>query len=628
MAILGDNPEAEVEVGILAEDDDNVDDNQDRDNQGNESNDSDGSEENERVIPKIALAPAKSHDIWLYYARPSSLEHIYFAQMLEWYHLVKKAGTLTTDLTPDHHLYKKRHFAVNQHRHIFVLTGKYDKLPDIDGEDVDPEELETYYFILLILFYPHRKNTFPKSGSKKQAFEEWVAANPGLEAVKDAKKYMSTCRDFHQSNAGCQQYGPNDEEECLRRHPCKEDHPDQTERRNGYFEAIPELDSFGEDEEDNPLDELNLNLSIPESVELRLAYTGLAASQVDGNTLHSTFGITSVKNEPRTEHSAAEIAKHGKVKLIIIDEISMSDQTLIGAAHIAANMLADKFHRRVPSGDILFGGKDVMMFGDFMQFLPVGGSPIFKPPEPTTSQQRPKKAAAKNTNRKTANSDFSFIVTQAQGFRIYNAINFCVFLTENIRQDGDNVLTDCLRAVRADLNDVLKDKLIPNDAIMYYCMARKSPKANRKLDIRKGAKLPDCQTGLIPILQSFYVGMPIIFTRKLTAPKPPGMTAVQAPDPPIIAFKGTIATVVGVQLNEVDVNTQPTTSERYRKMYLNELPDFIIVQIRNETRVLYENFPPGCIPVTTVSLTKLTLTEPLTEEVVKRYRPKAETLSA
>ncbi|KAJ3101860.1 hypothetical protein HDU96_009846, partial [Phlyctochytrium bullatum] len=193
MAILGDNPDAEVEVGIHVEDDDN----------GCEDPDSDDQHGDENVVD--------------------------FAER------------------------------------------KYDKLPDIDGDHVDPEEMETYYFILLILFYPHRRETFPSNGSKQAVFDEWVAANPELPAVQDAQKYMATCRDFHRSNAGCQQYGPNDEEECLKRHPCKEDHPDQTERRNGYFEAIPELDSFGEDEEVNPLDEVNLNLSIPESVELRLA---------------------------------------------------------------------------------------------------------------------------------------------------------------------------------------------------------------------------------------------------------------------------------------------------------------------------------------------------------------------
>ncbi|GBN51490.1 hypothetical protein AVEN_267640-1 [Araneus ventricosus] len=104
---------------------------------------------------------------------------------------------------------------------------------------------------------------------------------------------------------------------------------------------------------------------------LKLAPTGKAASNIQGETLHHALGIGFSKNSHLSASSITEYAvKYANLKCVIIDEISM----------VGANMY-DKVnaHLKLFKGnDQDFGGLHIFHFGDFKQLPPVKDAPIFK----------------------------------------------------------------------------------------------------------------------------------------------------------------------------------------------------------------------------------------------------------
>ena len=105
-----------------------------------------------------------------------------------------------------------------------------------------------------------------------------------------------------------------------------------------------------------------------------LAPTGIAAINVGGSTLHSFFML---KPGLLTRDSLEEISNRSKkalirkVKVIVIDEISMVRSDVFNAIDLRLRQLADRYHREKP-----FGGKQIVLVGDFFQLPPVVKSGI------------------------------------------------------------------------------------------------------------------------------------------------------------------------------------------------------------------------------------------------------------
>ncbi|CAF1354490.1 unnamed protein product, partial [Rotaria sordida] len=104
----------------------------------------------------------------------------------------------------------------------------------------------------------------------------------------------------------------------------------------------------------------------------KLAPTGIAAAEIDGMTIHSFLGEQRNSRKPRTiKPGDSKLEKEWRlVEYLIIDEMSMVGLTLLA-----------KLNRIISAGkhvdpQIPFGGVNVIIFGDYLQYRPVYDVPL------------------------------------------------------------------------------------------------------------------------------------------------------------------------------------------------------------------------------------------------------------
>ena len=109
---------------------------------------------------------------------------------------------------------------------------------------------------------------------------------------------------------------------------------------------------------------------------LLTAFTGTAAFGIEGMTLHSALGLSCGSNEYRKlscEKLNTLRSRLGKLKLLIIDEVSMVGADLLKQIHLRLEEIC--------GNSVLnsrFGGVSILAVGDLFQLQPVGQSHIFK----------------------------------------------------------------------------------------------------------------------------------------------------------------------------------------------------------------------------------------------------------
>lgn len=103
---------------------------------------------------------------------------------------------------------------------------------------------------------------------------------------------------------------------------------------------------------------------------LKAAYTGVAASLIDGKTTH-TIGMLSLSGKPMTEETRRRLVDFWKAaQYLILDEISMLAKTFFARLSKAVSVAKQGGRAdNLTSGS--FGGISVILFGDFHQFPPV-----------------------------------------------------------------------------------------------------------------------------------------------------------------------------------------------------------------------------------------------------------------
>ena len=108
---------------------------------------------------------------------------------------------------------------------------------------------------------------------------------------------------------------------------------------------------------------------------LKVAYTGQAAINIGGQTIHSAFNLKRNMNKsykPLPENELTTLrSKLENVKLLIIDEISMVNKTILSYISGRLNQIMS-----LKSGWKPFGGISVLGVGDFYQIPPVFGSTL------------------------------------------------------------------------------------------------------------------------------------------------------------------------------------------------------------------------------------------------------------
>jgi len=106
------------------------------------------------------------------------------------------------------------------------------------------------------------------------------------------------------------------------------------------------------------------------------ALTGVAARLINGRTLHGAFFLAVEKGKPTIYRQLSgqrlEDArrKWRYIKWLIIDEISMVSYEILRAVHLRL--------QEFKNNNELFGGVNILLFGDIMQLPPVKGNWCFK----------------------------------------------------------------------------------------------------------------------------------------------------------------------------------------------------------------------------------------------------------
>ena len=109
---------------------------------------------------------------------------------------------------------------------------------------------------------------------------------------------------------------------------------------------------------------------------IKTAFTGTAASNIGGQTLHTSFGFTfenkhySLSDKTRDEKRSL----FKNLKIIILDEVSMVKADMLYQLDLKLQELKEQVGRP-------FGGVSIFAFGDMLQLRPVMGAYAFEKPK-------------------------------------------------------------------------------------------------------------------------------------------------------------------------------------------------------------------------------------------------------
>ena len=148
------------------------------------------------------------------------------------------------------------------------------------------------------------------------------------------------------------------------------------------------------------------------------SFCGTAAANVDGQTLHSSFGFSYDNKHSSLPDKSRDIRKQilKHMKLVIIDEISMVKADMIMQLDLRLQEITEKL-------GVPFGGVGILVFGDLMQLPPCMGRHVFAEP---------------------LNKDFMITHRIDPRWRMFKSI----LLEKNHRQGNDKTYAELLNRLR------------------------------------------------------------------------------------------------------------------------------------------------------------------------------------
>merc|ERR1712016_120060 len=151
---------------------------------------------------------------------------------------------------------------------------------------------------------------------------------------------------------------------------------------------------------------------------LLTSFTGAASANINGQTLHSTFGFkfgTTYLSMPEKQR-AEKRALFRNLRCLIIDEISMVSADMLYNVDLRLREITGRL-------DTVFGGISVFVFGDLFQLQPPKARYVFE--EPT-------------------NKEHALAHAMRDLWKLFTVVN----LEENHRQGEDKIYGDLLNRVR------------------------------------------------------------------------------------------------------------------------------------------------------------------------------------
>ena len=107
-------------------------------------------------------------------------------------------------------------------------------------------------------------------------------------------------------------------------------------------------------------------------IVLLVAYTGTAAYNIGGQTIHSALGINKSMGKSLVEEQANTLrCKLQNLQLLIIDEVSMVSTPMLNLIHSRLQQV-----KQPSSQSAVFGNINILAVGDFYQVPPVAAKPL------------------------------------------------------------------------------------------------------------------------------------------------------------------------------------------------------------------------------------------------------------
>ena len=266
--------------------------------------------------------------------------------------------------------------------------------------------------------------------------------------------------------------------------------------------------------------------SADEVTVLIAAPTGIAALNVEGSTIHSTFSIP-VSNYGRSTYETMSHDKKASLrnslknlKIVIIDEISMVGYTTLLQIHRRLQDIMGTI-----KNDVYFGGVSVMAVGDFYQLDPVKKSPVFQPPSDSYASLNPFHmwkdlfllAELQQIMRQKSDRHFAELLNRARIGEL-NSDDLDTLKSRIISPDDDNYPHDSLHAFPTNVqvdnhNTKMMSALNTPLRHMHAVDARKDIQTG-KADV----KVPDdpSKTGGLKEVLSLCVGCRVMVTKNIS----------------------------------------------------------------------------------------------------------------